>query len=148
MLCPKCRSLNNKVIDSRLSKNELSIRRRRQCLDCDFRFSTNEEIVRSELQVVKRDGRREDFDRNKLINGLKKAVEKRPIERLQIEILISEVTAELNKYYEQEIPAKIIGDLIMERLKSLDKIAYVRYASVYKDFRDINEFAKEISELK
>ena len=76
MLCPKCRSLNNKVIDSRLSKNEVSIRRR-QCLDCDFRFSTIEEIMRSELQVVKRDGRREDFDRNKLINGLKKAVEKR-----------------------------------------------------------------------
>lgn len=148
MLCPKCRSLNNKVIDSRLSKNEVSIRRRRQCLDCDFRFSTIEEIMRSELQVVKRDGRREDFDRNKLINGLKKAVEKRPIERLQIEILISEVTAELNKEYDQEISAKVIGDLIMERLKSLDKIAYVRYASVYKDFRDINEFAKEISELK
>ena len=148
MLCPKCRSLNNKVIDSRLSKNEVSIRRRRQCLDCDFRFSTIEEIMRSELQVVKRDGRREDFDRNKLINGLKKAVEKRPIERLQIEILISEVTAELNKEYDQEIPAKAIGDLIMDRLKSLDKIAYVRYASVYKDFRDINEFAKEISELK
>ena len=148
MLCPKCRSLNNKVIDSRLSKNEVSIRRRRQCLDCDFRFSTIEEIMRSELQVVKRDGRREDFDRNKLINGLKKAVENRPIERLQIEILISEVTAELNKEYDQEIPAKVIGDLIMDRLKSLDKIAYVRYASVYKDFRDINEFAKEISELK
>ena len=148
MLCPKCRSLNNKVIDSRLSKNEVSIRRRRQCLDCDFRFSTIEEIMRSELQVVKRDGRREDFDRNKLINGLKKAVEKRPIERLQIEILISEVTAELNKEYDQEIPANVIGDLIMDRLKSLDKIAYVRYASVYKDFRDINEFAKEISELK
>ena len=148
MLCPKCRSLNNKVIDSRLSKNEVSIRRSRQCLDCDFRFSTIEEIMRSELQVVKRDGRREDFDRNKLINGLKKAVEKRPIERLQIEILISEVTAELNKEYDQEIPAKVIGDLIMDRLKSLDKIAYVRYASVYKDFRDINEFAKEISELK
>ncbi len=103
--------------------------------------------MRSELQVVKRDGRREDFDRNKLINGLKKAVEKRPIERLQIEILISEVMTELNKTYEQEIPAKVIGHLIMERLKSLDKIAYVRYASVYKDFRDINEFAKEISEL-
>ena len=148
MLCPKCRSLNNKVIDSRLSKNEVSIRRRRQCLDCDFRFSTIEEIMRSELQVVKRDGRREDFDRNKLINGLKKAVEKRPIERLQIEILISELTAELNKEYDQEIPAKVIGGLIMDRLKSLDKIAYVRYASVYKDFRDINEFAKEISELK
>ena len=148
MLCPKCRSLNNKVIDSRLSKNEVSIRRRRQCLDCDFRFSTIEEMMRSELQVVKRDGRREDFDRNKLINGLKKAVEKRPIERLQIEILISEVTAEMNKHYDQEIPAKVIGNLIMERLKSLDKIAFVRYASVYKDFRDINEFAKEISELK
>ncbi len=148
MLCPKCRSLNNKVIDSRLSKSEISIRRRRQCLDCDFRFNTSEEVMRSELQVTKRDGRREDFDRNKLINGLKKAVQKRPIERLQIELLISEVIAELEKGYDQEVPAKVIGDLIMERLKRLDKIAYVRYASVYKDFRDIDEFAQEIKRLK
>tara|TARA_X000000368_G_scaffold336037_1_gene273626 strand:+ start:246 stop:548 length:303 start_codon:yes stop_codon:yes gene_type:complete len=100
------------------------------------------------MQVVKRDGRREDFDRNKLSNGLRKAVQKRPIERLQIELLISEVVAELDKAYDQEIPAKVIGDLIMERLKILDKIAYVRYASVYKDFRDIAEFAKEIKYLK
>ena len=148
MLCPKCRSLNNKVIDSRLSKSEISIRRRRQCLDCDFRFNTNEEVMGSELQVTKRDGRREDFDRNKLINGLKKAVQKRPIERLQLELLISEVIAELEKGYDQEVPAKVIGDLIMERLKRLDKIAYVRYASVYKDFRDIDEFAQEIKRLK
>ena len=104
--------------------------------------------MRSELQVTKRDGRREDFDRNKLINGLKKAVQKRPIERLQIELLISEVIDELEKGYDQEVPAKVIGDLIMERLKRLDKIAYVRYASVYKDFRDIDEFAQEIKRLK
>ena len=104
--------------------------------------------MRSELQVTKRDGRREDFDRNKLINGLKKAVQKRPIERLQIELLISAVIAELEKEYDQEVPAKVIGDLIMERLKLLDKIAYVRYASVYKDFRDIDEFAQEIKRLK
>lgn len=148
MLCPKCRSLNNKVIDSRLSKSGMSIRRRRECLDCDLRFNTTEEVMRSEMQVVKRDGRREDFDRNKLFNGLRKAVQKRPIERLQIELLISEVLAELDKAYDQEIPAKVIGDLIMERLKALDKIAYVRYASVYKDFRDIDEFAKEIRYLK
>ena len=104
--------------------------------------------MRSELQVIKRDGRREDFDRNKLVNGLKKAVQKRPIERLQIELLISDVNAALNKNYDQEIPAQVIGDLIMERLKVLDKIAYVRYASVYKDFRDIDEFAQEIKRLK
>jgi transcriptional repressor NrdR len=105
-------------------------------------------VIRADLQVVKRDARREDFDRKKLLGGLKKAVEKRPIEREQIELLISDVVAALEKGYDQEVPSKIIGELIMERLKSLDKIAYVRYASVYKDFRDINELAQEIDRLK
>jgi transcriptional repressor NrdR len=148
MLCPKCRSLNNKVIDSRLSKSEVSIRRRRQCLDCDYRFTTSEEIIRADLQVVKRDASREDFDRNKLINGLKKAIEKRPIESLQVELLISDVVATLEENFDQEVPSEKIGALIMERLKKIDKIAYVRYASVYKDFRDINELAKEVNKLK
>ena len=148
MLCPKCRSLNNKVIDSRLSKSEVSIRRRRQCLDCDYRFTTSEEIIRADLQVVKRDSSREDFDRNKLINGLKKAIEKRPIESLQVELLISDVVATLEETFDQEVPSEKIGALIMERLKKIDKIAYVRYASVYKDFRDINELAKEVNKLK
>lgn len=148
MLCPKCRSLNNKVIDSRLSKSEVSIRRRRQCLDCDYRFTTSEEIIRADLQVVKRDASREDFDRNKLINGLKKAIEKRPIESLQVELLISDVVATLEETFDQEVPSEKIGALIMERLKKIDKIAYVRYASVYKDFRDINELAKEVNKLK
>tara|TARA_B100001778_G_scaffold247226_1_gene207402 strand:- start:1354 stop:1800 length:447 start_codon:yes stop_codon:yes gene_type:complete len=148
MLCPKCRSLNNKVIDSRLSKSEVTIRRRRECLDCDYRFTTSEGVIRADLQVVKRDARREDFDRNKLLGGLKKAVEKRPIEREQIELLISDVVSALEKGYDQEVPSKIIGQLIMERLRVLDKIAYVRYASVYKDFRDINELAQEIDRLK
>tara|TARA_B100001093_G_scaffold205662_1_gene197688 strand:+ start:518 stop:835 length:318 start_codon:yes stop_codon:yes gene_type:complete len=105
-------------------------------------------VIRADLQVVKRDARREDFDRNKLLGGLKKAVEKRPIEREQIELLISDVVAALEKGYDQEVSSKIIGELIMERLKVLDKIAYVRYASVYKDFRDINELAQEIDRLK
>lgn len=148
MLCPKCRSLNNKVIDSRLSKNEMSIRRRRECLDCDYRFTTTEEILRAELQVVKRDGRREDFDRNKLLNGLRKAVEKRPIESMQIELLLTEIMSKIEKKFDQEVPSNIIGELIMKRLKLLDKIAYVRYASVYKDFRDINALAEEIDNLK
>jgi len=148
MLCPKCRSLNNKVIDSRLSKSEVSIRRRRQCLDCEYRFTTSEEIIRADLQVVKRDASREDFDRNKLINGLKKAIEKRPIESLQVELLISDVVATLEETFDQEVPSEKIGALIMERLKKIDKIAYVRYASVYKDFRDINELAKEVNKLK
>ena len=148
MLCPKCRSLNNKVIDSRLSKSEVSIRRRRQCLDCDYRFTTSEEVMRADLQVVKRDATREDFDRSKLVNGLKKAIEKRPIESLQIDLLISDIIATLEEKFDQEVSSEMIGELIMDRLKKLDKIAYVRYASVYKDFRDINEFAKEVNKLK
>lgn len=148
MRCPKCTSLETKVLDTRTGKNETSIRRRRECLDCGHRFTTIEEVLRADLQVVKRDGRREDFDRAKMLGGLKKAVEKRPIEVMQIEMMMADTLATLEKEYDQEIPAKAIGEHIMTRLKLLDQIAYVRYASVYKDFRDLSELAKEINELK
>lgn len=148
MRCPKCTSLETKVLDTRTGKNETSIRRRRECLDCGHRFTTVEEILRADLQVVKRDGRREDFDRNKMLGGLKKAVEKRPIDVMQIEMLIADVLAALEKEFDQEIPARAIGEQIMARLKHLDQIAYVRYASVYKDFRDLSELAQEINDLK
>ena len=103
MRCPKCNSLETKVLNTRMGKDEFSIRRRRQCLDCDYRFSTIEEIQRVDLQVVKRDGRREDFDRTKLLGGLKKAVEKRPIEMVQIEIMMAGVLTSLEKEYDHEI---------------------------------------------
>lgn len=148
MRCPKCTSANTKVLDTRTSKNETSIRRRRECLECGHRFTTIEEVLRADLQVVKRDGRREDFDRAKMLGGLKKAVQKRPIDVMQIEMLIADALSSLEKEFDHEIPAKAIGEQIMTRLKHLDQIAYVRYASVYKDFRDLTELAQEINALK
>lgn len=148
MRCPKCTSLETKVLDTRTGKNETSIRRRRECLDCGYRFSTIEEVLRADLQVVKRDGRREEFDRNKMLGGLRKAVEKRPIDVMQIEMLVADVLAALEKEYDHEIPSQAIGEQIMLRLRHLDQIAYVRYASVYKDFRDLGELAQEIMDLK
>ena len=148
MRCSKCTSLDTKVLDTRTGKNENSIRRRRECLDCGYRFTTIEEVLRVNLQVVKRDGRREDFDRAKMLGGIKKAVEKRPIDVLQIEMLIADVLTSLEKEFDHEIPAHAVGEQIMFRLKHLDQIAYVRYASVYKDFRDLTELAQEIKELK
>ena len=148
MRCSKCASIDTKVLDTRTGKNENSIRRRRECLNCGYRFTTIEEVLRVNLQVVKRDGRREDFDRSKMLGGLKKAVEKRPIDVLQIEMLITDVLTSLEKEFDHEIPAHAIGEQIMFRLKHLDQIAYVRYASVYKDFRDLTELAEEINELK
>jgi transcriptional repressor NrdR len=148
MRCPKCTSLETKVLDTRTGKNETSIRRRRECLDCEYRFTTIEEVLRADLQVVKRDGRREDFDRNKMLGGLKKAIQKRPIDVMQIEMLIADVLAALEKDYDHEIPAEAVGEQIMQRLKHVDQIAYVRYASVYKDFRDLNELAQEILDLR
>ena len=148
MRCSKCASIDTKVLDTRTGKNENSIRRRRECLNCGYRFTTIEEVLRVNLQVVKRDGRREDFDRSKMLGGLKKAVEKRPIDVLQIEMLITDVLTSLEKEFDHEIPAHAIGEQIMFRLKHLDQIAYVRYASVYKDFRDLTELAQEINELK
>ena len=147
MRCPKCSSLETKVLDTRTGKNETSIRRRRECLDCEYRFTTVEEVLRADLQVVKRDGRREEFDRVKMLGGIKKAVEKCPIDAMQIEMLVADALVALEKEYDHEIPAKAIGEQIMSRLKHLDQIAYVRYASVYKDFRDLSELAEEINEL-
>lgn len=148
MRCPKCISIETKVLETRIGKNESSTRRRRECLSCGYRFTTIEEVLRADLQVIKRDGRREDFDRAKMLNGLKKAVEKRPIDVLQIEMLVADVLVALEREYDHEVPSQTIGEHIMQRLKHLDQIAYVRYASVYKDFRDLSELAEEISALK
>lgn len=148
MQCPKCGHADTKVLDTRTGKASHSIRRRRQCLACEYRFTTIEEILREGLAVIKRDGRREEFDRAKLLSGIRKATEKRPIQAEQIEMLIVDVSDALEREFDTEIPSKAIGEHIMTRLKRIDKIAYVRFASVYKDFRDFDELAREVSQLK
>lgn len=148
MQCPKCSTSDTRVIDSRIGKNGLNIRRRRQCSECDYRFTTIEEVVSEGLVVIKRDGRREDWDRNKMLTGIRRACEKRPIDLEQIDMLISDVMLALEKEFSDDIPSLAVGEQIMSRLKNIDKIAYVRYASVYKDFSDLSEFTEEISNLK
>lgn len=147
MKCTACGFVDSKVNDSRLTKDQLGIRRRRECLECGHRFTTFERIE-SELPVVlKRDGRREDFDRGKLLKGLRSACEKRPISVSRIEKLIDKIEAELTEAGDREIPTNRIGDLIMAELRSLDQVAYVRFASVYREFQDVDEFVREITSL-
>lgn len=148
MQCPKCGTKDTRVIDSRVSSNGVSIRRRRSCQNCEYRFSTIEEVVSEDLYVVKNDGRREPFDRNKLATGIHRATEKRPVEGEQISMLITDVLTDLENQYDSEIPSRAIGECVMKRLKAIDQIAYVRFASVYKQFRDIDELAKEIDGLQ
>ena len=147
MRCPKCQARDDKVIDSRAIKDETVIRRRRECLACEHRFTTYEEIERDDLRVLKRDGRYETFDRKKLVAGIDKALEKRPVSREAIERMVNEMIDELVKTYGDEIPTKAIGDKIMFHLRRLDEVAYVRFASVYRKFRDIKEFVNEVQSL-
>lgn len=138
---------NSKVLDTRVSKEGLTIRRRRECLDTGRRFTTVEQIVREGVHVIKRDGTREIFEREKIINGIRKATEKRPIEAEQIEILINDVMDSLEEEYDTEIPSQVIGEAIMRHLSQIDHIAYVRFACVYKDFHDITELQEDIKSL-
>ena len=147
MRCPKCQALDDKVIDSRAIKGESVIRRRRECLACEHRFTTYEEIERDDLRVLKRDGRYEAFDRRKLIAGIDKACEKRPVSREIIERTVNEMIDELIKKHGDEIPTTAIGEKIMQNLRRLDEVAYVRFASVYRKFRDIKEFVNEVQSL-
>jgi transcriptional repressor NrdR len=144
MRCPKCGSLQDKVIDSRLSRDGDSIRRRRECLACETRYTTYEEIERVELRAIKRDGRHEPFDRHKLLTSLVKASEKRPIGMEQIERAVEELLHELESQQKREIPTRLIGAMVMEKLHAIDPIAYVRYASVYRQFQEIGDFIEEI----
>jgi transcriptional repressor NrdR len=148
MLCPKCSTVDDKVIDSRLSKDGTSIRRRRECLGCETRFTTYEQIERVELLAIKRDGRREPFDRHKLLSSFVKACEKRPIPLAVMEESVNEVISELQSGQEREISTKTIGANVMERLHAIDPVAYVRFASVYRRFQDIGEFIDEIQSLE
>ncbi|MCF7837396.1 MAG: transcriptional regulator NrdR [Candidatus Marinimicrobia bacterium] len=147
MRCPKCGEQNDKVIDSRGARNGDAIRRRRACLACGQRFTTYEEVVRCALRVVKRDGRHEELDRHKLMSGIERACEKRPIGLKQIEALVDGVLSEVEAEYEREVPSTVIGKKVMERLNRLDEVAYVRFASVYRRFRDVNQFLNEVEGL-
>jgi transcriptional repressor NrdR len=147
MRCPKCTSIEDKVVDSRISKEGNTIRRRRECLECGHRFTTTENLVRDGMAVIKRDGRREEFDREKLVRSVRAACHKRPIDVEQIAMLVEDTIDALEAQFESEIPSRAIGEGIMQRLRSVDQVAYVRFASVYKEFRDVSEFMHEISSL-
>ena len=147
MKCPFCGEIDNKVIDSRLSKDASVIRRRRECLICNRRFTTYEHIEEIPIMIVKKDGRREIFSRDKVRSGMQKACEKRNISMVVIEEFIEELERDLREIGEKEIPAHIIGEKIMEKLHELDDVAYVRFASVYREFKDVNDFVSELKSL-
>jgi transcriptional repressor NrdR len=147
MKCPYCGHIESKVLDSRISKEMDTIRRRRECLKCAKRFTTAERLEEGLPLVVKKDGRREQFDRDKIMAGLKKACEKRPVSVTNIEKIVSRIEYNLLEKGEKEITASEIGAMVMDELRKLDEIAYVRFASVYRQFRDINEFMEELKDL-
>jgi len=147
MKCPFCGFINDKVVDSRESKEADSIRRRRECLKCQKRFTTYERIDEIPYMVVKKDGRREKFDRQKVLNGLLRACEKRPVAIGKLEQIVNEAEAYVIDSPERERTTAEIGELIMNRLKKHDKVAYVRFASVYLDFKDVKEFMSELKDL-
>jgi transcriptional repressor NrdR len=144
MICPFCGHREDKVIDSRESKEGESVRRRRQCLACERRFTTYERCDEVPYMVIKKDGRREKFDRQKVLNGLLRAAEKRPISMGRLAELVDEIESLLLENADREISTTLIGERLMERLRGLDKIAFVRFASVYRDFQDVEEFLNEI----
>ena len=147
MKCPRCAFEEDKVVDSRTTKEGEAIRRRRECLKCAFRFTTYEYIERAPMMVVKRDGRREQYSREKLLTGLLKACEKRPVSREQLEKIVDEIEAAIFGKFKNEVKSTELGNLVIDRLQGLDEIAYVRFASVYRQFKDINQFMSEVKGL-
>lgn len=147
MRCPFCRNVEDKVIDSRMSVEGLSIRRRRECLKCGKRFTTYEYVEEAPLMVVKRDGTRKRFDRDKIKTGIIKACEKRPVSMDKIEQIVEEIEREIQKKAEKEIMSTAIGNMVMAKLYDLDEVAYVRFASVYRRFKDVSHFMKELKKF-
>ena len=147
MKCPYCGYLESKVVDSRPADEGASIRRRRECLSCHKRFTTYETIESLPLMVIKKDGSRQSFDRNKVMGGLIRACEKRPVPYQILEQLVAEIEQVLQNQMEREVSSAQIGELVMERLKKVDEVAYVRFASVYRQFKDINTFMTELNKL-
>ncbi|WP_018970320.1 transcriptional regulator NrdR [Rubritalea marina] len=148
MRCIQCGSLEDKVIDSRMSKDGTSTRRRRACLACGYRYTTYEQIERTELRVVKRDGTRQVVNREKLLRGLVKACEKRPVSMDRLDRAVEEILAELHKDHLSECPSDIIGGKVMDKLHEIDPVAYVRYVSVYRQFENVGQFIREIQTLE
>lgn len=147
MKCPFCNSLESKVIDSRLNDDGTSIRRRRECVGCSKRYTTYEKIESSPVLVIKNNGNRQIFDSAKIKNGIIKACEKRPVSMAKIDKLVSDIEKQVNNTLAQEISSKKVGDMVMNGLKGLDEVAYVRYASVHRQFKDINTLLEEIEKL-
>lgn len=147
MKCPYCDKVDTKVIDSRPTEEGHAIRRRRECDECGRRFTTYEKIEETMLMVVKKDGRREAFDRNKILNGIIKACEKRPVSMAQMESIVDEIEKNISNSMKKEVESYNIGELIMNLLKDVDEVAYVRFASVYRQFTDVSTFIKEIEKL-
>ena len=147
MKCPYCREIDNKVIDSRMTKEGHAVRRRRECLACKHRFTTYERVEELPLVLIKKDGRRETFDRGKVLAGMQKACQKRNISINTLEEFVDELERELQEMGEKEIPSSVVGGRIMTKLHELDDVAYVRFASVYREFKDVNDFMAELKDL-
>ena len=147
MQCLFCKVDNDKVINSRTSMDGLSVKRRRECLNCGRRFTTYERVEESPIRVIKKDGSRIDFDRTKILSGLLKACEKRPVSTEALENVVSEIEKVVYDKFDREVDTKFIGELVIRKLEILDKVAYVRFASVYREFKDINEFLNELKPL-
>jgi len=147
MKCPYCNSKRDKVVDSRSIRASQAVRRRRECLRCHKRYTTYEYVEEIPLMVIKSDGRREPFDRQKILNGLIKACEKRPISLDRLEGIVSKIESQLQNKFVKEVKSKIIGEIAMKSLHSLDEVAYVRFASVYRQFRDVSQFMKELKKF-
>ena len=147
MRCVQCGFLKDKVLDSRASKDGTTIRRRRECLRCSYRYTTYEQIERTELRVVKRDGTREALNREKLMSGLIKACEKRPVSMARLDRAVEEILTSLHRDHVSEVPSSMIGVKVMDQLHDIDPVAYVRYVSVYRQFENVNEFIAEIQQL-
>lgn len=147
MRCPFCGHAEDRVIDSRPSEEGAAIRRRRECISCGARFTTYEKIENLPLLVIKKDGTRQPFDREKLISGIIKSCEKRPVSTAQVENLVNAIEAQTQNALKREISSREIGEMVMEGLKNIDEVAYVRFASVYRQFRDVNSFLEELNEM-
>lgn len=148
MRCPQCGHEEDKVVDSRPSQDGRSIRRRRECLGCSARFTTYEYVEQAVLIVLKSDNRREPFDRNKVLHGIKLACNKRPVSGLQMEKMVEDIEGTIHSSGKTEIPSKEIGELVIGKLREVDEVAYIRFASVYRDFQDMNEFLDELNRLR
>ncbi|NUQ36092.1 MAG: transcriptional repressor NrdR, partial [Planctomycetaceae bacterium] len=144
MQCPFCKADNDKVVDSRSSDGNRVVRRRRECVDCGRRFTTYEKIEELPLRVIKKDGSREDFDRAKIMGGIRSACHKRPVSDTDIEAIVNGIETDIEQHFDREVPATYVGEQVMNRLRELDKVAYVRFASVYREFKDPSDFAREL----